>query len=807
MQCTLTCRCYYSCSLLTLSKVLMSLGQKNPGHVNYRDSKLTRILKPSLSGNARMAVICCISPSDNYIDETRSTLQFASRAKLVKTHAVTNDIVESDADLVAKLRLELEQSRAANESLKAQMIELKSNGTKSSTTPDEDVRRELDNLRRFLFDESQRSGDENLASDSKFFTDQDIISSNKKIYLHSAAKDDSCRPQSENGDDLLRIALADKAKQVKELQEELAGRKSTKKQEHSRFSISAYQDIDNYKSQNEELQAKLANANNLISSLGKQIDELSTHKNDALDWIEELFSKSELKDKQISKAKIERDEALSQCKSLASDLAKTKQLLDFTIGEKEDAESRMKAMRSEVDALKYCLSSGASAADGAKLLKESIVNLERDKSDLMVQNEELRKKICDDKNKINELKQKCHMLQSNKGASNIDNIQVAELNELNEELEKQLKELADQLKSQEAAHSIYQEEKKSLLERVEFAENELSSVRSTLKTKLEELDDMAFSLESERKSKVKELADLQKQVQASCVDHGDVEELVDQLVAAQKALANSKSLLTTKSKALDDALNMHECEKKRMNDEIERLRNRASELEVLVSPDDTYDAQYIKEENAALVSEVSYLKRQAVFKKQETDDELRLLRTQLQSAKQTIADCDNEMMMKEKLFKQKQTESQDALRQLEKARQQVKVSQKENEALTKRDKELRASVSRVRELVDNLASENANLKEKLDSYKRKISDCENRGRELDHLFRSAMTERDTAVKETKASKTALHQFKETTKKMRTDFESLKEAKYTVDLERENMKLKLDKMAGEFCEKQLLFCVI
>ena len=102
----------------------MSLGQKNPGHVNYRDSKLTRILKPSLSGNARMAVICCISPSDNYIDETRSTLQFATRAKLVKTNAIANEVVESDSDVIAKLRLDLEKARVANESLETQVRKL-----------------------------------------------------------------------------------------------------------------------------------------------------------------------------------------------------------------------------------------------------------------------------------------------------------------------------------------------------------------------------------------------------------------------------------------------------------------------------------------------------------------------------------------------------------------------------------------------------------------------------------------------------------------------------------------------------------
>jgi centromeric protein E len=85
----------------------MSLGKKsNQGHINYRDSKLTRILKPSLSGNARMAVICCISPSDEYREETKSTLQFATRAKRVKTNATSNEMIENESDVVAKLRLE-----------------------------------------------------------------------------------------------------------------------------------------------------------------------------------------------------------------------------------------------------------------------------------------------------------------------------------------------------------------------------------------------------------------------------------------------------------------------------------------------------------------------------------------------------------------------------------------------------------------------------------------------------------------------------------------------------------------------------
>jgi hypothetical protein len=48
-------------------------------HVPYRDSKLTRLLADSLGGNALTSIIACISPTLYNVDETLSTLQFATR--------------------------------------------------------------------------------------------------------------------------------------------------------------------------------------------------------------------------------------------------------------------------------------------------------------------------------------------------------------------------------------------------------------------------------------------------------------------------------------------------------------------------------------------------------------------------------------------------------------------------------------------------------------------------------------------------------------------------------------------------------
>lgn len=52
-------------------------------------------------------MICCISPFAEHLAETTSTLEFASRAKLVRTHAVVNAVLD-DAVEVRRLRRELE---------------------------------------------------------------------------------------------------------------------------------------------------------------------------------------------------------------------------------------------------------------------------------------------------------------------------------------------------------------------------------------------------------------------------------------------------------------------------------------------------------------------------------------------------------------------------------------------------------------------------------------------------------------------------------------------------------------------------
>ncbi|EGO19218.1 hypothetical protein SERLADRAFT_453721 [Serpula lacrymans var. lacrymans S7.9] len=102
---------YINTSLLTLGSVIGTLAEnaaKNKNdHVPYRNSKLTRMLQPSLSGNARISVICTINPDPNAVTESTSTLLFAQRIKKVQLNAKKKEVLDTDA-LIERYRKEIE---------------------------------------------------------------------------------------------------------------------------------------------------------------------------------------------------------------------------------------------------------------------------------------------------------------------------------------------------------------------------------------------------------------------------------------------------------------------------------------------------------------------------------------------------------------------------------------------------------------------------------------------------------------------------------------------------------------------------
>uniref|UniRef100_A0A4W3IV46 Kinesin family member 13B n=1 Tax=Callorhinchus milii TaxID=7868 RepID=A0A4W3IV46_CALMI len=101
-------------SLTTLGLVISALADQAAGKnrnkfVPYRDSVLTWLLKDSLGGNSKTAMIATVSPSADNYDETLSTLRYADRAKNIINHAVVNE--DPNATIIRELREEVEKLR------------------------------------------------------------------------------------------------------------------------------------------------------------------------------------------------------------------------------------------------------------------------------------------------------------------------------------------------------------------------------------------------------------------------------------------------------------------------------------------------------------------------------------------------------------------------------------------------------------------------------------------------------------------------------------------------------------------------
>ncbi|XP_075063877.1 kinesin-like protein KIF7 [Mixophyes fleayi] len=101
--------------LLALGNVISALGdpKRKSSHIPYRDSKITRILKDSLGGNAKTVMISCISPSASDFDETLNTLNYANRAQNIKNKATVN--CKKDADRVEDLQHQIKSLQRALE--------------------------------------------------------------------------------------------------------------------------------------------------------------------------------------------------------------------------------------------------------------------------------------------------------------------------------------------------------------------------------------------------------------------------------------------------------------------------------------------------------------------------------------------------------------------------------------------------------------------------------------------------------------------------------------------------------------------
>uniref|UniRef100_A0AAY4ER38 Kinesin-like protein n=1 Tax=Denticeps clupeoides TaxID=299321 RepID=A0AAY4ER38_9TELE len=106
-------------SLLTLGRVITALVERRP-HVPYRESKLTRILQDSLGGRTKTSIIATVSPASINLEETLSTLDYASRAKSIMNKPEVNQkltkrtLIKEYTEEIERLKRDLAAARDKN---------------------------------------------------------------------------------------------------------------------------------------------------------------------------------------------------------------------------------------------------------------------------------------------------------------------------------------------------------------------------------------------------------------------------------------------------------------------------------------------------------------------------------------------------------------------------------------------------------------------------------------------------------------------------------------------------------------------
>ncbi|KAM0681594.1 hypothetical protein GINT2_000107 [Glugoides intestinalis] len=114
--------CNINKSLLCLGKIVHKLGSNDKWHISYRDSKLTFLLKDSLGGNSKLAIIGTVNI--DYPLDTINTLTFLNRSKMISNTPTIN--YDTGKATIEELTESIRHLEEENNNLKTEIAMLRS---------------------------------------------------------------------------------------------------------------------------------------------------------------------------------------------------------------------------------------------------------------------------------------------------------------------------------------------------------------------------------------------------------------------------------------------------------------------------------------------------------------------------------------------------------------------------------------------------------------------------------------------------------------------------------------------------------
>ncbi|EFC37907.1 kinesin-7 [Naegleria gruberi] len=331
-------------SLLHLKEIITKLsnGEKV---TSFRNSKLTRILGDSLGGNARVAVVCAISPDPVKLKETKRTLEFGSNAQKISIKPTVNS--ECDNALIMKYQTELE-------TLQSELAMLKDKLTNQSNTQveKEETEEEVKELERIMSDltdsmVTNKSLEARLQDIEKEKRDHEerirqMEEERAKLQELLQIEEERKRMQEEESkskEETLYLLQQETASMSLQLEEIISSKNNieaeSKRRELQIHDLMNYNQLLEQKTINEESSRR--RAEEMISDQNKQIESFKQ--------VNEHF------EREYQKEKMAKEEASKVIQQKMEEMQNMQQQLSSTRTEKENYEMQIKTLNDNMSAM------------------------------------------------------------------------------------------------------------------------------------------------------------------------------------------------------------------------------------------------------------------------------------------------------------------------------------------------------------------------------------------------------------------------------------------------------------------------
>ncbi|NXL53328.1 CENPE protein, partial [Podilymbus podiceps] len=769
--------CNINRSLFILGQVIKKLCDDPSGFINYRDSKLTRILQNSLGGNAKTVIICTITPVS--FDETLSTLQFANTAKRMKNTPKVNEVLDDDALLkryrkeILDLKKQLEevssktQIHAMEKDQLAQLLEEKNSLQK---VQEDRIR----NLTEMLVTSASFSSKQNAKAKRRrrvtwapgkinqanvtYFEDfeKPSLTETKKMKMSLSALPDMEDSMLENSEhDNQCLVVPDQMSDV----EWTAGPNMNWTQRHFEESVQLCEVLALEKDiAVNEVNVLQANFNNLVlenEQLKSEINEMKEKLKEKMEMDEfEALEKQTQKDHEIQLM-----HEITNLKNLVSNAEVYNEELEAEINSKME---QLKEKENKIKTLQNCVEELQKAGAEKKDTSFSV----GDSDKLIEEIQQLNKSLLDSKTVMLDAKKESAFLRS-------ENLELKEkMNELSNNYKQMQKDVQLYQSQIEAGKASYKKMQADLQKELQSVFQENTRLTSLMEGKvpkellsLAELEKKTTDLKEQLEKALKENALLQKQVH----ELSEFQSLPNTVEIQQKQIfekCEELRLLKLEREKLLSEMADNEVRLKHLTEEIGKSKDDLADAQLkYVKSNQEYGAlkqlheeleqKYVavSESNEQMKLQIDILSREAGESKTTLDEVKSELSSKMKELEEKMGEHKQLLEVKENF-----TQTQEKLNEMEQIKEQAKITELRLEA---KDSEIQAVLQQLtecREEIKTLMQERDDLKQKEESLQAETD-------QLKEDIKDTVSMNILAHEELRNTQSSLKQSQDTVKKL------------------------------------------